>query len=533
MSDFEKKSSNTIKAREDNQLVFPSDPGTNVNGTIWAAGAAEKTYEVNSFDPAVEDSRLSYTPGRVARHLFNDYSKTEGFEVFGYMSDWGIYDSRYEPDQYGYKEGGRGTDIMRLMQGKNSYFDRIVLGFSAIIGDNGIKADTIKRAAVDFGIARNESDVVNHEGKATFTDYWGDVGAYINCGFPGWKEVKFNPAEAMGVLGALVQLNKKYPTMPIGLSLGGWSMSEAFHHIAKDADKRMRLAQSLKYIFDLFPMFKELDIDWEYPNYKGEERNKFGPEDVPNYVELIKEIRKVLPDIPVSIATIATPEGLKAGEIDKFVAAGVDKINLMTYDFFGSPWAEKLMHHTNLRNTSADDTRNSVEKAVDYLINDLHIQPKKINIGYAGYSRNAKNATIVNASPLVGNYDQKNNDQTGVLGSFEKATSEWPDLLYNYVDGDLNGINGFKMYTDKVSSAEFLYNRSKNIFMSVETPWSVYEKAKYVREKGLGGMFIWMIDHDNGLLTNAAREGLGAGLNGNPQIDMAPLLRSAAEKENK
>lgn len=530
MSEIEKKISKAIKAREDNKLVFPADPGTNVNGTVWGAGAAEKTYEVNEFDPATEDSQISYTPGRVARHLFNDYSETEGFEVFGYMSDWGIYDARYEPDQYGYKEGGRGTDIMRLMQGKKPYFDRIVLGFSAIIGDKGLKAETIKKAAVDFGIASNESDVVNHEGKATFTDFWGDVGAYINCGFPGWKEVKFNPQDAMGVLGALVQLNKKYPTMPIGLSLGGWSMSEAFHHIAKDAAKRVRLAESLKFIFDLFPMFKELDIDWEYPNYKGEDHNQYDPEDVPNFIELIKEIRKVLPNVPISIATIAVPEGLQAGEIDKLVAAGVDKINLMTYDFFGSPWAEKLMHHTNLRNTVADATRNSVEKAVDYLINELHIEPKKINIGYAGYSRNAKNATIVNASPLVGSYDQSNNEKTGVLGSFEKATSEWPDLLYNYLDGDLNGTNGFKMYTDKVSSAEFLYNRTSSVFMSVETPWSVHEKAKYVREKGLGGMFIWMIDHDNGLLTNAAREGLGAKVDGTARIDMAPLLRSAAEK---
>ncbi|MEQ5369311.1 hypothetical protein [Morganella morganii] len=96
-------------------------------------------------------------------------AKLKGLKFLAICLIGGIYDSRYEPDQYGYKEGGRGTDIMRLMQGENSYFDRLVLGFSAIIGDNGIKADTIKRAAVDFGIAANEGDVANHKGKATLT----------------------------------------------------------------------------------------------------------------------------------------------------------------------------------------------------------------------------------------------------------------------------------------------------------------------------------------------------------------------------
>ncbi|MBD2784174.1 chitinase [Xenorhabdus sp. DI] len=518
-----------------NPFVIIPDPGTETKpGDIWGAGAIEKTYEVNRFDPSTADSDLSYTPGRVAKNLFNHYEPIPGFEVFGYLSDWGIYDSRYGnapgDTNVDYKEGGRGTNIMRLLD-ENSplpYFDRIVVGFAGIIGDEGLKKETINQAAIDFKIASSVGDLPNHKGEATFTDYWGDTGAYLNCGFPGWKETDFTPENAQGVLGALVKLHKKYPEMPIGLSLGGWSMSQAFHFIAKEPELRQRLAKSLKKIFDLFPMFTDLDIDWEYPNYKGEDHNSYDEEDPENFAELIKEIRKELPDITISIATIAVPAGLEAANIPLLLEAGVDKLNVMTYDFFGTPWAETLGHHTALKlNPDKEETQNSVDKAVNYLVDKLHVEPKKINIGYAGYTRNAQQASIPSISPIYGRYTPRGNI---ALGSFESGTTEWPDLLRNYLDSNMDGINGFTVYTDEVAKAEFLYNQESRLFMSLDTPYSVKEKAKYVKEKGLGGMFIWMIDHDNGLLTNAAREGLGATTVGTPLVDMTPLCLSAAEK---
>lgn len=533
---FENKTTTTNQ----NSLVITPDPGTATNpGEIWGAGAAEKTYEVNNFKPAINDSGLSFTPGRVAKHLFNHYQMPSetNIQVFGYMSDWGVYDARYgqsagDPN-VDYKEGGRGTDIMRLLDDRSNapYFDRIIVGFSAIIGDNGLKKPQIDKAAVDFGIASSPADVPNQKGKATFTDFWADTGAYLNCGFPGWKETSYTPEGAQGVLGALVKLHKKFPNMPIGLSLGGWSMSEAFHFIAKDAELRERLADSLVDIFTLFPMFTNLDLDWEYPNYKGEDHNQFGPEDPANYAELIKTIRRKLPKITISIATIATPAGLKAANIPLLLDAGVDKLNIMTYDFFGSPWAETLAHHSNLRHNPLDSELNSVDKAVRYLTNDLKVEPNKINIGYAGYTRNAQQAVIASNSPLQGNYTPKNSNQDNTLGSFEPATSEWPDILRNYVNNTMDGINDFEMHTDDISQAEYLYNSKQKVFMSLDTPWSVKKKAEYVKNKGLGGMFIWMIDHDNGLLTNAAREGLGATVVGQAKIDMAPLCLSATEKK--
>lgn len=74
----------------------------------------------------------------------------------------------------------------------------------------------------------------------------------------------------------------------------------------------------------------------------------------------------------------------------------------MTYDFFGTPWATELAHHTNLYpNGSANNW--SVETAVNYL-ESIGVPLKQVFIGYAGYSRNAHDATIQSVSPLKGTY---------------------------------------------------------------------------------------------------------------------------------
>ncbi|AZE50394.1 Chitinase [Pseudomonas chlororaphis] len=521
--------------RNGSSLVHIPDPGTSVAGAIWGAGAAEKTYAKNNFDPRTADSGHSFTPGRVAKHLFNSYLPTPEYKVFGYLSDWGIYDSRYgeyagdeRPD---FSVGGRGTDIMRLLPpaGQAALYDKIIVGFTAIIGDQGELELTINQAALDFKIAANEADLPNQRGKATFTDPWADVAAYINCGFAAWKSndypLLFNPREAQGVLGALVKLHQRLPELSIGLSLGGWTMSEAFHHIAKEPLARERLADSLLNIFTTFPMFKELDLDWEYPGVPGAPGNEYGPEDAANYAELIKAIKIKLPNVKVSIATIAAPEKLEQANIPLLIDAGVEGLNVMTYDFFGSPWAEKLMHHTNLYRDPNDPTLNSVNDAVTYLLG-LGINSKKIYIGYAGYTRNAQQATVSRISPLRGRYNPRQPDNDNTIGTFGPGVTEWPDLLRLYLDENLNGINGFDLYRDDTSKAEFLYNQSSQVFMSLDTPWSVRAKAEYVKEKNLGGMFTWMIDLDNGLLTNAVKEGLGAKLAAPPIVDMTDLYTS-------
>ncbi|MEX5433818.1 glycosyl hydrolase family 18 protein, partial [Klebsiella michiganensis] len=79
-----------------------------------------------------------------------------------------------------------------------------------------------------------------------------------------------------------------------------------------------------------------------------------GPEDGENYALLIGELRKQLDaaglsNVKISIASSAVVKTLGYFNVNALLEAGLYGINVMTYDFFGTPWAESVTHHTNLK----------------------------------------------------------------------------------------------------------------------------------------------------------------------------------------
>lgn len=496
------------KNKADSKLIYNGDPGD----AAGAVGATEKKYQMNSYDPATEVTRFSYTSGRVAKRVYNRYAPNE-HKVVGYYTDWSQYDGRYEtsPNAFDDNQCGRGIDLMKL---DPFAYDRLIIGFAGIVGDNGEKKATIDRAAIDLQRKPDE---------ATFVDAWGDVASYRNCGFQGWVSndymALFSQSKAQGVLGGLRLLKEKNPYLALSFSIGGWTMSEAFYSMARDEARRATFVDSVAHLIDLFPMFTEVDIDWEYPGMPGN-NNQYAPDDAVYFAQLIRDLKQKLPAIKVSIAVSANPQGLRLADIPKMIEAGVEGINLMTYDFFGTPWAPALAHHSNLYTLdAADEASFSVDKAVNILL-DAGIEPHNILIGYVGYSRNARSAAITQFSPLAGTYTPGTGSTTG---SFESGTTEWYDLIYNYLDlENQQGRNGFDVYTDLSADADYLFNKETGLFLSYDSPRAVKAKGEYVREKKLGGMLTWTVDHDNGVLVNAAREGMGNELI-QQVIDMSPF----------
>ncbi len=479
------------KGRPDSQLVNLMDSGD----MFIEPGATERKYKMNNFDPAKEVKNLSYTSGRVARRVYNEYEPNK-YKVVGYYTDWAQFDGRYD-GEYADDKCGRGIDLMKL---NPKAYDKLIIGFAGIVGDKGEKQQVIEQAAKDFDRKTDE---------VTFVDAWGDVGSYINCGFrkksPFTYQELFDEASAQGMLGGLRKLKLRNPDLILSLSVGGWNMSEAFYSVVRDASRRATFINSLADIFTRFPMLTEVDIDWEYPGMPGN-GNPFEPDDAKYYQLLIRELKQKLPDVKVSIAAGASLQALALADIPGMIEAGVEGINLMTYDFFSSG-APKLAHHTNLRTLDVQDEDSySIDKSVDFLLG-AGVEPQNILIGYAGYSRNARNVEMSSFSPLQGTYNAGSGTTTG---SFESGVSEWYDVLYNYLDlENQTGLNGFNVYTDLQANADYLYNPDTKLFISYDSPRAVREKGQYVQRKKLGGMLARTIDHDNGVLVNAAREGLG------------------------
>ncbi|MBS3046372.1 glycosyl hydrolase family 18 protein [Enterobacter mori] len=490
----------------------------------------EQSYAMDGFDPRKNDSKYSYTSGRVMKRVYNKYETKNKPKVFGYYTDWSQYDKRAAESKTGAipaGERGRGIDITQLSP---TAYDKLIIGFMGIVGDEGENRSLIERAAAWTGKKTNEM---------TILDPWGDCQSYFNNGFSGWKPFGFGPAgtyqdgtsedcfyqsKVQGVLGALRDLQDKAKqqghSLALSFSLGGWTMSHAFHQLVKSDSAVDTLVASIIDLFKRFPMFSEIDVDWEYPNGPGN-GNPHGPEDGENYVRLISRLRKALDSnglkqVKISIASSANVTLLKESNIKGLLAAGLYGINVMTYDFFGTPWAERLGNHANIYKTA--HTEFSLQEAVEYLL-EQGVDPEHINVGYAGYSRSAKGAKVDSFSPLSGTY----NGNGTTVGTFESGCVEWCDILNNYLDLENQcGRNGYHVYTDAEACADYLYNPDIQVFHSIDTPRTVREKARYVIEKGLGGLFTWTIDQDNGLLVNAAREGMGCGCI-NQVIDMQPF----------
>jgi chitinase len=56
--------------------------------------------------------------------------------------------------------------------------------------------------------------------------------------------------------------------------------------------------------------------------------------------------------------------------------------------------------------------------------------------------------------------------------------------------------SGWKLYWDDIAQATYVYNESKRLFSSFETPTSIAQRAQWAEDIGLGGMMFWDISND-------------------------------------
>ncbi|MDE1336109.1 glycosyl hydrolase family 18 protein [Vibrio aestuarianus] len=473
--------------------------------------------------------------------LYNEYNQNASLpKVEAYMSNWG---------QYGRKWSAR--EIAKL----SNVYDTIVFSFLGMCGTE--VGDPDITSAVESLRKYTCNTNINPQAKryeVMITDMWGDLAAAIPdmVGVIGQPEIsdftllmqKWYAGQNNvnhGALGALKKLHSQSPGTNMAFSVGGWSLSHLFSEMAATRASRRVFIDSIVAIFNKYPMFSQVDIDWEYPGIKTG-NNIWSVNDKDNYKLLIRELRNALNavgknDVKIAVAAGAPQEKLDASGLKGLIDEGVDIIHLMTYDFFGSWHDWGLAHHTNLFDYEGSEW--SIDKSVTYMIEELKIDPKNIFIGYANYSRNATNAKISSQSPLQGDHLDPY-DTTGkyVGGSWEKGVYEWYDIEQEFLSINPNsGLSvdkarhaGYQLLTDKEANADYIYSNDGEFFMSFDTPRSVYAKAKYVKEKGLGGIFNWMADYDTGLMVNAAREGLGYTKTGaSTNIDMTNIIYSCGE----
>ena len=223
-----------------------------------------------------------------------------------------------------------------------------------------------------------------------------------------------------------------------------------------------------------------IDLDWEFPALAAYPEHPFKVEDKVNLTSLVQSLRTRLGKSKEISVICAGSSPFLEGTLDlPDLLPYVDRINLMTYDLIGSK-THYSGHHTPLYSTSWQLA--SADHAVRYL-DSLKIPHNKIAIGSAFYAR---------LYQVLENGDHGLNQRA----QFEKFVT-MKELREKYTDEE-----GYITYWDAEAQAPYKYNERNKIFLTYDDERSVTAKVKYVKDKGLNGIFFWELRLDrpkNGL----------------------------------
>jgi chitinase len=285
-----------------------------------------------------------------------------------------------------------------------------------------------------------------------------------------------------GNLGQLLKLKQAGKKFNLILAVGGWNNSKYFSSAVSTPQNRQNFVNSLLAIYDKYPIFNGVSIDWEYlssdsQNY-GNTGNQVSSDDVNNCILFLQLLRQQFiannkSHYKITICFTAAPEKMKFSV--KNLADCIDYALIMTYDFQDGNWGDtKSSHHTNLYPNPAY-TKYSVKEAVDAYLSQ-GMPANKIFIGVAYYSRGFSNCSGLGMACRGGSSDT----------SWEQGVCDFKTLPRS----------GAVEMWDDICKASYSLDTNKNILNSYDTPQSVLEKCKYVNQTGLKGVIVWEMSGD-------------------------------------
>jgi chitinase len=306
------------------------------------------------------------------------------------------------------------------------------------------------------------------------------------------------PVNAGGNFAELRKLKERYPHLKVLVSLGGWSGSPYFSDAAlTDSSRRLFTETAIDvFITQTSGLFDGLDVDWEFPVSGGNRGNVERPEDKENFTLLLAEMRRQLDaqgrkdnkHYELTIAASAGPRGFENIEAAK-IGEILDFIAVMTYDYHAG--SREAHYNSPLYAANGDPTPAfNIDSTMQRFLR-AGVPAKKLLVGVPFYGR----AYAVTS--------KENN------GLFQPSTGQ-PPAGWRGGDGDWRALSKTRLvnpayvrHWDAAARVPFLFDSTSGTWVSYDDPQSVREKVRYVRDHGLGGVFIWELGGDDGALMNA------------------------------
>ncbi|HVZ81883.1 MAG TPA: CIA30 family protein [bacterium] len=210
-----------------------------------------------------------------------------------------------------------------------------------------------------------------------------------------------------------------------------------------------------------------VDIDWE--------PSALTDADQATYTQFMKDLRGRFPQWLITTALGGGDYWAKHISW-KEVAAQVDWINWMTYDFAGS-WTGHSAHNANLYDSVPVRTEMSVDRERDHLENRFGAPAEKLVLGLPFYGTQFFTARM-------------GEDFTG------DASRQGSEIQFYEIAGLLTPGSGYTKKWDKDAQVPYLEKEGGEHTISYDDPKSLALKCRYAMDQGLRGVMIWNIGAD-------------------------------------
>lgn len=315
-------------------------------------------------------------------------------------------------------------------------------------------------------------------------------------------EMKFRNEESGKHLEQLVAQKQNHPHLKVMIACGGWGADGFSDAVYTEESRRKFIASTIEFVEKY--QLDGVDMDWEYPAIPAA-GTKARPEDKENFTALMKELREELNKLDRPQVLTFAAAGWK-GYFDNVEMVEVlkyaDFMNLMTYDQAGGG-SKFTSHHTALGFISMDDIeetplgavmkeRNenlsenespwepqSAEGIVEFCIKN-GAKPEQLVIGAAFYGRGWKGVPPDNNGLYQPN--------KGPIGGGTNFSS---------IVADYENKNGYEKFWDPIAKAPYLYNKTDSVFITYDDTKSVGLKARFAKDKKLGGIMFWQLGGDS------------------------------------
>ncbi|XP_013136673.1 PREDICTED: probable chitinase 2 [Papilio polytes] len=283
---------------------------------------------------------------------------------------------------------------------------------------------------------------------------------------------------------SLARLKERFPHLKTILSVGGWNEGTTkYSKMAADPNFRAKFIQSTVEFLKLH-QFDGLDLHWKYPVVRDDK-----PEDRPNFVSLVKELKAAFTphSLILTVALGATKYTLDLSydlpQLDKYI----DYYNVLCYDYHGS-WEGVIGVNAALYGVNNNDFVN-VDYTLKYLLSH-RVTPGKIILGLAffGHGYILKDPTIPNiefgVTPITSqSWQGPLSKESGFMG-------------YNEICLELSDPNSkWVRHWDEKTATPYLRDGGRVI--TYDNPRSIALKVKKAVEYNLGGVMAWSVDTDD------------------------------------